>query len=57
MEDIMSIRKRTWISSGETKTAWVVDYKDQKGKRHLKTHRTKKAAEASSGDFPFAGTI
>ncbi len=46
----MSIRKRTWISGGEKKTAWVVDYKDQKGERHLKTHRTKKAAEAWQTD-------
>jgi integrase len=32
-----SIRKRTWNSGGETKTAWVVDYFDQDGKRRLKT--------------------
>jgi hypothetical protein len=29
----MSIRKRVWKSAGEDKTAWVVDYVDQYGKR------------------------
>jgi integrase len=42
----VSIRKRTWTASGETKTAWVVDYVDQNGKRRLKTFELKKAAEA-----------
>jgi integrase len=37
-----SIRKRTWKSSGETKTAWIADYSDQAGKRHIKTFGTKK---------------
>lgn len=41
-----SIRKRTWKSGGEDKTAWVADYFDQGGKRHLKTFATKKAADA-----------
>ena len=41
-----SIRKRTWTSKGEEQTAWVVDYKDQKGDRALKTFATKKDAEA-----------
>jgi integrase len=40
-----SIRKRTWISSGQERTAWVVDYFDQHGKRRLKTCKTKKEAE------------
>lgn len=40
-----SIRKRTWQSGGETKTAWVADYFDQGGKRHIKTFATKKAAD------------
>ncbi len=39
-----SVRKRTWVSGGETKAAWVADYFDQAGKRHLKTFATKKAA-------------
>jgi integrase len=40
-----SIRKRTWKSGGEEKTAWVADYFDQAGKRHIKTFSTKKAAD------------
>ena len=43
-----SIRKRTWTTKGEEQTAWVVDYKDQSGKRALKTFATKKEAEAWS---------
>src|SRR6195256_6048803 len=41
-----SIRKRTWKSGGEEKTAWIADYFDQGGKRHIKTFSTKKAADA-----------
>jgi integrase len=41
-----SIRKRTWQSGDETRTAWVADYSDQNGKRRLKTFRTKKEADA-----------
>ncbi len=41
------IRKRVWITgTGETKTAWLVDYRDQSGKRRAKQFRTKKEAEA-----------
>lgn len=40
----MSIRKRTWKTKDGTKTAWVVDYKDQSGKRRLKTFDKKKDA-------------
>ena len=43
---VASIRKRTWRSAGETKTAWIADYFDQGGKRRLKTFPTKKAADA-----------
>jgi integrase len=43
-----SIRKRSWSSGGETKTAWVVDYADQDGKRRLKTFKTRKDAVAWS---------
>jgi integrase len=43
----MSVRKRAWKTlKGETKTAWVVDYVDQHGKRHLKTFENKKPADA-----------
>ena len=42
----MSVRKRIWTTrKGETKEAWVVDYFDQHGKRHLKTFPRKKPAE------------
>src|SRR5207244_4816649 len=41
-----SIRKRTWQAGGEEKTAWVADYFDQSGKRHIKTFSTRKAADA-----------
>ena len=42
----MSVRKREWTTSkGVQKTAWVVDYVDQQGKRRLKTCTTKKRAD------------
>ena len=42
----MSVRKRKWTSrSGEEKTAWIVDYTDQNGKRHIETFQRKKAAD------------
>jgi integrase len=41
-----SIRKRTWKSRGIERTAWVVDYLDQSGKRRLKTFAAKKEADA-----------
>ena len=43
----MSVRKRTWTTAeGVEKTAWVVDYRDQGGKRRLKTFARKKDADA-----------
>jgi integrase len=41
-----SIRKRSWKSGGEVKTAWVADYFDQHGKRRLKTFKAKKDADS-----------
>ncbi len=41
-----SIRKRIWTSGGAEKTAWVVDYKDQEGRRVLRTFATKREADA-----------
>src|SRR4029077_1374129 len=38
-----SIRKRKF---GSDKEAWIVDYRDQHGERHVKTFPNKKAAEA-----------
>lgn len=43
----MSVRKRIWTTpAGTEKQAWVVDYKDQSGKRRLKTFTKKKDADA-----------
>jgi integrase len=43
----VSVRKRSWKSpSGEARAAWVVDYVDQHGERHLKTFARKKDADA-----------
>ena len=43
----MSVRKRTWHTrTGEMKEAWVVDYVDQRGERHIKTFNRKKDADA-----------
>src|SRR5512132_1475730 len=41
----MSIRKRTWDGRRGQRTAWLVDYADQQGDRHVKTFPTKRAAE------------
>lgn len=42
-----AIRKREWTSpKGQKKTAWLVDYKDQHGKRRARQFSTKKEAEA-----------
>jgi integrase len=42
----MSLRKRVWMTSkGVEKEAWVVDYVDQTGKRHLKSFAKKKMAD------------
>src|SRR5712671_7039740 len=40
------VRKRTWTSKAGEQTAWIADYFDQEGKRHIKTFRTKKEASA-----------
>jgi integrase len=43
----MSVRKRTWTTrQGEQKEAWIVDYFDQDGDRHIETFQRKKDAEA-----------
>ena len=41
-----SVRKRTWKSGEQTKTAWIADYFDQAGKRHIKTFEKKGEATA-----------
>jgi hypothetical protein len=40
------VRKRTWNNKAGEQTAWIADYFDQEGKRHIKTFDTKKAASA-----------
>ena len=39
-----SIRKRTWVSKGQKRTAWVVDYFDQSRVKRRKTFASKKLA-------------
>jgi integrase len=41
-----TIRKRTWQTAGETRSAWVCDYVDGAAARRLKTFTTRKAADA-----------
>jgi integrase len=43
----MSVRKRKWVTSkGEAKEAWIADYTDQDGTRHIETFMKKKDAGA-----------
>lgn len=43
----MAVRKRAWTApDGTAKQAWLVDYRDQSGKRRSKQFRTKKEADA-----------
>ena len=45
----MSVRKRKWTKrNGEAKEAWIVDYTDQDGERHIRTFARKKEADAYS---------
>src|SRR5215471_12806299 len=43
----VSVRKRSWIApNGERKEAWIVDYRDPHGDRHIKTFARRKDADA-----------
>jgi integrase len=43
---VVSVRKRSWITrNGEPNEAWVADYVDQHGARHIKTFARKKDAD------------
>jgi integrase len=43
----VSVRKRSWKTpKGEAREAWIVDYVDQRGDRHIKTFARKKDADA-----------
>jgi integrase len=41
-----TITKRVWKVGGIERSAWIVRYTDQSGKRHIKTFETKGAAQA-----------
>src|SRR5439155_21321575 len=42
----MSVRKREWTTrQGEPRQAWIVDYSDQQGARHIHTFARKKDAD------------
>jgi integrase len=36
------VRKRTWTNKAGTQTAWIADYCDAQGKRHIKTFDKKR---------------
>ena len=42
----MSVRKRTWTVKGEPREAWIADYVDQDGERHIKTFAKRRDADA-----------
>ena len=42
----VSVRKRVWkTSKGEQKEAWIVDYTDQAGERHIQTFQREREAD------------
>jgi integrase len=42
----VSVRRRSWLTNGERKEAWIVDYRDQRGERHIRTFARKRDADA-----------
>jgi hypothetical protein len=43
----MSVRRRSWKTrEGKMREAWIVDYSDQLGERHIKTFTRKRDADA-----------
>ncbi|MGB6768494.1 MAG: site-specific integrase [Methyloceanibacter sp.] len=47
----MSVRKRTWTNAkGEQREAWIVDYRDRQGDRHIETFTRKKDADAKHAE-------
>jgi integrase len=45
----MAVRKREWkTAKGEIRTAWIADYVDQNGDRHIQTFKLRKDADAYS---------
>jgi integrase len=48
----MAIRQRKWkTESGEDREAWIVDYRDRDGKRHIETFERKKDADARQAEI------
>ncbi|HEY3909266.1 MAG TPA: tyrosine-type recombinase/integrase [Stellaceae bacterium] len=41
-----NVRKRTWTNAKGEQTAWIADYFDQAGKRHIKTFTREREAKA-----------
>src|SRR6516225_7728968 len=49
---LMAIRQRKWrTESGEDREAWIVDYRDRDGKRHIETFERKKDADARQAEI------
>ena len=47
----MPVRKRTWTTAkGEQREAWIVDYRDRQGDRHIETFDRKKDADAKHAE-------
>ena len=47
----MAVRKRTWTTAkGEQREAWIVDYRDRQGDRHIETFDRKKDADAKHAE-------
>jgi hypothetical protein len=45
------VRKRKWVTSkGEAREAWIVDYTDRQGDRHIETFALKREADAREGE-------
>lgn len=42
----MSVRQRVWNSSGQDRSAWVVDWRDERRSRHVKTFETEEEAKS-----------
>src|SRR5690242_6493235 len=48
----MSVRRRKWITkSGDPHEAWIVDYTDNTGKRHIESYAQKKIADARQAEI------
>jgi len=47
----IAVRKRTWTTAkGEQREAWIVDYRDRQGERHIETFARKKDADAKHAE-------